>query len=327
MTAQSESAADPAARVSATGPTARESIAGPTATLDLLAAAALWGGMYVVSAGTFDRIPPLTLGLLRLVVGIAVLGLAFRGRFGFRRELMPRVVAAGAIVALTLALQFVGTSLTGGAEGALLTTTTPAFVLLFGVALEGQRVRAWAWVGVLVALAGVALIASRNASFAGLGSGHEIAGLPPGLVGDGLLVGSAGTWALFSSVGRPLVGQVGAFRAILQASCVASVLLLPFLPLELAQRPLPPIDPAAMGAVLYLGVGATALAWSLWYRGYASATATASAAAFFAQPVVGAALGVLLLHEVLGPAFVGGAALVASGVAVIVRAGRRAAAS
>ena len=298
------------------------SIARPTATLDLVAAAALWGGMYVVSAGTFDRIPPLTLGLLRLVVGIAVLGIAFRGRFGFRRVLLPRVVAAGAIVALTLALQFVGTSLTGGAEGALLTTTTPAFVLLFGVALERQRVGRWAWVGVLVALAGVAVIASRNASFAGLGGERQVAGLPAGLVGDGLLVASAASWALFSSVGRPLVGEVGAFRAILQASCVASLLLLPFLPVELSERSLPPLDPAAVGAVLYLGIGATALAWSLWYRGYAAASATRSAAAFFAQPVVGAALGVALLHEVLGPAFLGGAALVGAGVAIIVRAGR-----
>jgi drug/metabolite transporter (DMT)-like permease len=36
---------------------------------------------------------------------------------------------------------------------------------------------------------------------------------------------------------------------------------------------------------------------------------------------------VALLHEVLGPAFVGGAALVAAGVAIIVQAGRGAAAS
>src|SRR5437868_3728364 len=99
-------------------------------TLDLLGAAALWGGMYVVSAGTFDAIPPIVLGFLRIAVGSALLVVAFRGRLGFRRELRARVVAAGAIVALTMALQFVGTSLTGGAEGALLTTTTPAFVLL-----------------------------------------------------------------------------------------------------------------------------------------------------------------------------------------------------
>lgn len=300
----------------AVGPPASVRRASPGAVADLLAAAALWGGMYVVSAATFDRVPPLTLVVLRLVVGVAVLAVVLGGRLGFGQAPWRRVVAAGVVVAVTIVLQFVGTSLTGGAEGALLTTTTPAFVLVFGVALEGQRVRPAAWLGVAVALAGVAVLAAR-AEGAAVPAGH---GLGP-LVGDLLLVASAAAWALFSSVGRPLVERVGAFRAILQASCVAVVLLVPLVPLELAGRPLPPLEPATVGAVLYLGVAATALAWSLWYRGYAAAPATTSAAAFFAQPVVGAALGVALLGEVLGPAFLAGAVLVSTGVLVIAAAG------
>jgi drug/metabolite transporter (DMT)-like permease len=295
----------------------------PAATLDLVGASALWGGMYVVSAGTFDHVPPLTLGVLRLVVGVAVLGLVFRGRFGFRRSLVPRVVGAGTVVAITLVLQFVGTSLTGGAEGALLTTTTPAFVLVLGVLLEGQRVHVRAWLGVAIALAGVAVIASRNASSTEvLGQHGSIAGLPAGLVGDVLLVGSAATWALFSSVGRPLVAAVGAFRAILQASVVAIAILAPLAPFEIGARAWPPIEPVTIAAVAYLGIGATAVAWSLWYRGYAAAPSTLSAAAFFAQPVVGAALGVALLGEQLGPAFVIGAVFIAAGVLAIASAGR-----
>jgi drug/metabolite transporter (DMT)-like permease len=296
------------------------------AALDLLAAAALWGGMYVVSAGTFDAIPPLTLGVLRLVVGVAVLAVAFRGRLGLAGAPRGRIVAAGAVVAATLVMQFVGTSMTGGAEGALLTTTTPVFVLLFGVLLEGERVRRVAWAGCLVALAGVAVLAARNGGFGGA-AGPDVVlpgnlALPRPLLGDLLLVGSAATWALFSSVGRPLVVAVGAFRAILGASAVAIVLLLPFVPLELAGRSFRPITPLTVVAILYLGIGATALAWSLWYRGYAAAPPAVSAAAFFAQPVVGAVLGVLILGEVLGPAFFGGAALIAAGVLGIAAATR-----
>jgi drug/metabolite transporter (DMT)-like permease len=289
--------------------------------LDLVAASALWGGMYVVSAATFDAIPPVTLAVLRILVGCGVLLLVFHGRIGLGQAPARRVVVAGAIVALTLVLQFVGTDLTGAAEGAILTTTTPAFVLLFGVVLEGQRVRRVAWAGVAVALAGVAVLAARNGSFAAAG-GPSIAGVPAPLIGDALLVASAATWALFSSVGRPLVDAVGAFRAILQASLVAAVLLLPFASVELAGRGLPPLDAAAIGAVLYLGIGATALAWSLWYRGYARTPATVSAAAFFAQPVVGAALGALLLREALGPEFLVGAVLIGVGVLAIVAGGR-----
>lgn len=288
--------------------------AGPTIApaADLLAAAALWGGMYVVSAATFSRVPPVTLGLLRLAVGVAVLAVALRFRLGFRRETIRRVSAAGLIVAATLVLQFVGTSLTGGAEGALLTTTTPAFVLLLGVAFDREAVRPAAWIGVLIALVGVGLVASRNAS-AGVGGdplGH--------LLGDGLLVASAATWALFSWVGRPLVVVHGAFRAILQASCIAIPVLVPLAAIELANGPRLDVDGAAVLAIAYLGVGATALAWSLWYRGYAAAPATLAAGAFFAQPLVGALLGGLVLHEAIDARFVAGAALIAAGILALV---------
>ena len=303
---------------------ARAASRGPV--LDLLAAAALWGGMYVVSAGTFSAVPPLTLGVLRLAIGVAVLATVFRGRLGLRGAPAGRIVAAGLIVAVTMVMQFVGTSLTGGAEGALLTTTTPAFVLVFGVLLEGERVRRIAWAGCLVALVGVAVLASRNGGFGGA-AGPQVelaAGLsvPRALLGDLLLIASAATWALFSSVGRPLVAAVGAFRAILGASAVAVLVLLPFIPLELAGRTLPPVTPLTVAAILYLGVGATAIAWSLWYRGYAAAPPAVAAAAFFAQPVVGAMLGVLLLGEVLGPAFLGGAILIGGGILGIAAATR-----
>ncbi len=299
-----------------TGGPARARAASPASLADLLAAAALWGGMYVVSAGTFSRIPPVTLGLLRLVVGVAVLAVALRFRLGLGRRELPRIVAAGAIVGLTLVFQFVGTGLTGGAEGALLTTTTPAFVLLFGAVLERERVDPAAWLGVAVALAGVAVVAGRNATGASVEG--ELAGLPSRLVGDALLVGSAATWALYSSVGRPLVHAVGAVRAILGSSAVAVLLVAPLVPIELASAALPPLDLPAIAAVAYLGVGATAVAWSLWYRGYAAAPPAVSAAAFFAQPIVGAALGALALGEPIDPPFVAGALLIGAGILALV---------
>lgn len=290
-------------------------VASREASLDLLVAAALWGGLYAVSAGTFAAVPPITLNVLRLAVGLGALLLVLRGRVGWGGAPLRRVLGAGLVVALTMLLQFGGTSLTGAAEGSILTTTTPAFVLLFGGLLEGERIRRLAWAGVAIALAGVAVLAFRPGVGA-LGSVTGDTGIPASrLLGDLMLVGAAASWALFSSIGRPLVAAVGAFRAILQATVVGFVLLLPLVPLELAGRAsLPPIEPATVGAVLYLGLGATALAWSLWYRGYAAAPPAVSAAAFFAQPIVGAALGVVVLGEQLGPAFLAGSALIAVGV-------------
>jgi drug/metabolite transporter (DMT)-like permease len=272
--------------------------------------------MYVVSSATFAAIPPVTLGTAQLAVGVAVLLVIVRGRLGIVAGSLPRVVATGVIFAVTNLSQFVGTSLTSGAEAAILTTTTPVFVLLFAVTLERERVHRGAWAGAVIALAGVAVLAFRGG--AGEAAGATILGVPSRLVGDGLLLCTAGAWALFSTVGRPVVESAGGFRAFLQGAAVALLITLPLVPLELAWMPVGSPPPAAFAAIAYIGVASTAIGCSLWYRGYASVPPTVSAAAFFAQPIVGAVLGIVVLGEAVGSAFIAGSGLIAAGTLVIV---------
>ena len=73
-----------------------------SALADLSVAAALWGGLYVVSARTFDAIPPATLTLLRLGIGVAALLLVGRVRgesTGWSRVPRRATVVAGAVAA------------------------------------------------------------------------------------------------------------------------------------------------------------------------------------------------------------------------------------
>ncbi|MDA8218062.1 MAG: DMT family transporter [Dehalococcoidales bacterium] len=81
-----------------------------------------------------------------------------------------------------------------------------------------------------------------------------------------------------------------------------------------ALAPLP--LPAVLG-VLYLGAVSTAGAFYLWNKGMALLESDVAAVFFFAQPVVGAFLGWLLLHERLGPSFFLGGALIFAGVAAV----------
>jgi drug/metabolite transporter (DMT)-like permease len=69
--------------------------------------------------------------------------------------------------------------------------------------------------------------------------------------------------------------------------------------------------------VLYLSLGATALAWWLWYRGIARLEAGVAAVFFFAQPVVGGLLSGVLLHEALPGGFWLGGAVLAAGVLLV----------
>jgi drug/metabolite transporter (DMT)-like permease len=294
--------------------------------LDPLLASCLWGGMYVVSRATFGELPPITLGALRVIVGGGTLALAlavFNWRRGaqtpgstpsWRRQDRIRAFVLGVLVAATIVTQFLGTELASAHDGALLTTVTPVFVVPLAWLLLGERPGLRVLGGMLLALVGVALVvAAQSTGDAGSGGG-----IP--LLGDALLLASALAWALFTVVGAPLTRRFSALTASTAATLWSIPMLVPLAVLELALRPGGPdlsFSWGELGAVLYLGWGATALAWLLWYRGVAKLPAGIAAIYFFAQPVVGGLLAGLLLREALSPGFWLGGAVLSMGILVV----------
>jgi drug/metabolite transporter (DMT)-like permease len=294
-------------------------VASRAATADLAIAAALWGGMYVVSAETFAAIPPATLGLLRLLLGVAALATfaLLRGEsLGWAKAPKAAVLRAGFAVAASILLQFAGTALTSAVEGSVVTMATPVFVLIFGRLLEGIRVPRQAWFGIALAAIGVAALALRSS-----GGDDLVADASASrLLGIAMLIGGGAAWALFSSLGRPIVAVVGARNAVTLSAGLAIPMMLPFVVAELAVGGIDlaaATTPSTLLAVLYLGVGATSIGWSCWYRGYAAAPPRLAAGVLFLQPLVAAALGVGLLHEALDGGLALGALFLLGGVALI----------
>ena len=107
----------------------------------LFVAAAIWGGMYVVSKYVLDYIPPMTLLAVRLVIGGAALLLVMTAsrtpRVGGRD--LPRMALLGLVgFGISLAAQFIGTRLSSASHGAVITSVTPAFILVFAATLGGK---------------------------------------------------------------------------------------------------------------------------------------------------------------------------------------------
>jgi drug/metabolite transporter (DMT)-like permease len=135
-----------------------------------------------------------------------------------------------------------------------------------------------------------------------------------------LLLASLG-WALYTVQGAPLVRRYGALTTATYSTLFAVPLLAVGAGVEVVTTGVDPgairWSPALVAAVGYLGVASTALAWYLWYKGLEYADSGTVAVFFFAQPVVGTVLGVLLLGEQAGPEFVLGGAVLAAGIYVV----------
>lgn len=281
-----------------------------------LAAASIWGGMYVVSKVVLDIIPPFALVSARLLLGAAAVGLVVWARGGLkaRRGQILRVLGVGAVgYGVSLGLQFIGTRLSTAANASLVTTASPAFIFLFGVLLLGERARLTGVAGLLMAALGVlAVIDPRTASLDG--------GL---LRGNLALLGASVTWGLYSVLVKVVSRDLGTLEISLLAFLGGLPLTLPAALVEARTTGVGPISPGVLLGVLYLGLVSTALAMVLWNKSLALLDAGLVAILFFAQPVVGAALGALFLHEELGPGFWIGAILIGGGVLVAGRAPRK----
>jgi drug/metabolite transporter (DMT)-like permease len=274
-----------------------------------LAAASIWGVMYVVTKVVLEVIPPFSLLTLRLLLGIACLAIpvAFRGGLRLSRPQLLRVLLIGLVgYGLSLGLQFIGTSLSTAADASLLTSSTPAFMVAFAALILRERPTRRGLVGLALATIGVLVVLDPRAAQLG---GDRMAG-------DLALIGAALTWALYSV----LIRRVSRDLATLPVSLVCFVGGLP-LSLALAAGEWPTIDlgavtPAVVSGVLFVGVVSTAVAMYLWNKSLALLDAGLAGLMIFAQPVVGAALGAVLLSEHLGAAFWLGAAFIAAGVIV-----------
>ena len=272
-----------------------------------LTAAAIWGGMYVVSKVVLDVIPPFSLLTLRLVLGALVLALvvAWKRYPALSRRQLGEVLGVGFIgFGISLGLQFTGTHLSTASNGALVTSATPAFVVPFAAWLLGEKLTArrfWA-----LALAPLGVRAVLDPRHADLSSRLFLGNLS--------LVGAALTWALFSVLVRRVTRRLPVVQATLFFLLGGLVLSIPASVFELQAAPLGAITPGVVAGVLYLGVVSTALAMFLWNQAFATLEASVAALTFFAQPVVGAGLGALLLGEQLSLLFLIGGALIAAGL-------------
>ena len=279
-----------------------------------LLAAAIWGGMYVVSKWSFAELPPVALGLARMALGgLACWLLIWRaGRLGYAADDRGRFIRLGGVVCGTIVTQFVGTDLATAAEGALLTTTTPAFVVLLAWLLLQEVPSLRTVGGTILAFAGVVVVVAGQTGLEELFAGGTI-------WGSLLLLAAAAAWALVTVLGKPLVARYGALPAMTYACLWSLPFFLPILLWEVSRRPVPLPSAGGLFAILYLGLASTALAWYLWYKGLEALPAGVVAVFFFAQPVVGGVLAWLLLGERLGGAFLAGGAVIASGILLAAR--------
>ena len=274
-----------------------------------LAAASIWGGMYVVSKVVLYVVPPFTLLAMRLILGILSLGIviALRPKANLTTRQAWQIFLVGFVgYGVSLGFQFVGTKLSTASNGALVTSATPAFILIFAPFLLLEKTTTRRIIALIISTLGVlAVIDPRNAE------------LSPALFwGNISLLAAALTWALYSVLVRKVTqtADVVTSTAIMLAGGLPTGLLLSTW--EIKTQGIGTITWGIFGGILFLGIISTAIAMFLWNYAFAELPAAAASLTFFAQPLVGSFLGWMFLKETITPLFLIGGVLIAIGLVI-----------
>ncbi|WP_237980815.1 DMT family transporter [Bacillus thuringiensis] len=272
-------------------------------------AASIWGGMYVVSKYVLDFIPPLTLVWLRFIIAFVVLYAILKiaekkqkKKITIRKKdwlLFAWIGFIGYFISITC--QFIGTKLSDAHTGSLVTSATPAFMVIFAAIILKEKLTTRRLFSTIIATIGVIIV---------IGWDIEIGSY---FIGTIILVGAAITWALLSMYVKIASARFSSLVITTYAIFFSLFFITPFMIWEFQSNPIEHMNMYVVLGVLYLGIISTAGAFFLWNKGLELMDASIGSLFFFFQPIVGSLLGWLLLNETLNSNFfIGGILIICS---------------
>lgn len=275
-------------------------------------AASIWGAMYVVVKVVVEVVPPLELVWMRYliaVIALGIIGIMMRQSWKIAKKDWLIIFLVGLIGnTISIVTQEMGTMLSTAQMGAIITATTPAFMVVFARLILKESITLKKCLSIALAMIGVGIVVGNGQ----IDVTQQLGGL--------YLLLAALTWALMSVFVKKIPSHYSQIVVTTYTSMITVMLLTPFVLPRLKNLDLASVlQPTISGGLLYLGIISTAGGFLLWNKGLQLMNASSGGLFFFFQPIVGTFLGWLLLGETIGLSFWIGSLLIFSGVFIVIR--------
>jgi drug/metabolite transporter, DME family len=283
-----------------------------TGLLYLITSGLLWGtgGLTGSLLSRVAGLPALSVAACRLSAGgtLIVIFLTVTGRrWPAGRTAWTRIAVIGVLAALYQSCYFTAVALTSVALATLVTIGTAPVIVLGANRLTGRPAGRFAPVAACLALAGLGLLV-------GLPSGFPETTV---LASAGMAVLAAAGFAALTLIGARPVPGLDDLTLTGFGFTLGGLVLLPLAAVfgGLSFRP----GLEAIGLLIALGTGPTAVAYTLYFRGLRQAAASTAALLALLEPLTGAVLAALVLGQRLSTTGIAGAATLVAAVIVTVR--------
>lgn len=270
----------------------------------------LWGGTFFFAEIAITEVPPLTLTLMRVTLALPLLFVVVRWK-GIAIPSGARIWGAYLVMgalnnALPFSLIFWGqTRIDSGMASILNGTTAVLTALAAGLLLPDERLSPRKIAGALLGLAGVAVVVGPDL----------LGGLDPHNLGQLAILGAACSYAFATVWGKIALSDAAPQMNALGMLTCTCVLMFP-LALWADGPPALNWSVPVWGAVLFISIMSTAVAYLLYFEILVRSGAANVMLVTLLVPAVAITLGTIFLDERLPAAAWVGFVIIASGIAV-----------
>jgi drug/metabolite transporter (DMT)-like permease len=290
-------------------------------------AVAFWGASFAATKIALDQLFPSTLVFLRTSIGILVLAIVALATRSFRVRLsipwLQLLILGFLGVAFHQWVQAQGLQSTSTTDTGWIIATIPIFVALLGWRFLGERMNGVRITGIVFGAFGVILVIS-DGQILGFFKGFA------GQLGNAYILLSAINWAIFTVVSKRWLftsrtesDQGSPFRYMIQAMLrlmiMGWIIMIPWIVGEAPISAIRTISNPALGALVFLGVACSGLAYIFWYAALTRLEATETSALLYLEPLVTQAVAWSFLGEPLTMGIVLGGCVILLGVWMVGR--------
>jgi len=289
----------------------------PRAHFSMLAATLLFGANYWIAKGLMpDHLLPMQIIFLRvlgtfLIAWIIQISIKELRVLKIDRADFPRLILSSLLgVAINQMMFFTGLNLTTPVDAAIINSVNPIMVLVFAAWILKERIGTSRLGGIVLGATGALMLILL---------GNPLSFKGGNLTGDMFIVVNTAAWSLYLVISKPLMVKYNPFLMMRWMFLIGFIGVFPFTIRQSLQIDFGSFDSYTWFSILYIIVGTTFMAY--FFITYSLKRLSSPVVAYYTyiQPVIVAAIGIIVFAELISWVKIISALLVFGGIYFVTR--------
>lgn len=259
----------------------------------ILLAIIFWGASFVATKTLLLEIKPVTIIILRLIIASVLLtfiAISTKRNFSLNIKSHSWILILALIAVFHLWIQVTGLQYTTASNTGWIIGTAPIFMAIMGLIFYKEKITLIALYGILLAVTGLLILFGKG-DITNIGFMENR--------GDLLVLGSAFTWGVYSTVNKKISLSYSPLMTILYLFLMMAIIIIPFNLNSETIASVVHLSPIGWLMVLFLGLFCSGVAYVIWAQALRDMESAKVGAFLYLEPLVTvAAAGFFLKEEI-----------------------------